>query len=152
MENNNKETPSLSMIERLKQHLASMSQEEFVKEWAEIEAMGFGGPGVVAPENKSVKEVYIVECSAGSWDDYRWWVGGIFESQEDADNYAHALNSENERLLKAECPFKEPVEDMDLTEEEDEQYYRWWNEHNNAKEWNGAKVKQYSINTPIIVN
>jgi len=99
-------------------------------------------------ENINAKFVYLVECSAGCWDSYHWWVGGIFENQEDADNYAHALNIENQRLLEVECPFKEPVEDMDLTEEEDDKYYRWWNDHNDAVEWNGAKVKQYPINNP----
>jgi hypothetical protein len=94
------------------------------------------------------KVVYLVECSAGSWDSYHWWVGGIFENQEDADKYVQALNAENKRLVEEECPFKGQIEDMNLTDEEDEIYYRWYSKHSDAMEWNGAKVKQYPLNNP----
>jgi hypothetical protein len=90
--------------------------------------------------------VYLVECSSGSWDSYHWWVGGIFEKQEDADKYAQSLNDENKRLKEVECSIKTPFEDM--TDEEETEYYRWWNGNNDAMEWNGAKVKQYPINKP----
>ncbi len=90
--------------------------------------------------------VYLVECSSGIWDSYHWWVGGIFEKQEDAEKYAQKLNDENKRLKELECPIKTPVEDM--TDEEETEYYRWWNGNNDAMEWNGAKVKQYPVNKP----
>lgn len=35
-----------SIIEQLKAHLSSISQDEFLKEWSEIEALGLEGPTV----------------------------------------------------------------------------------------------------------
>jgi hypothetical protein len=35
-----------SLTDQLKSHLASVSHEEFIKEWEEIEALGFIGPTV----------------------------------------------------------------------------------------------------------
>jgi len=45
MKNNKEETPSL--VERLRQHLASISREELDKEWEEITKLGFKGPSIV---------------------------------------------------------------------------------------------------------
>lgn len=98
---------------------------------------------------KENKFVYIVECSSGSWDYYCWWIGGIFENPEDAEKYAQSLNEENERVLAIECPVDEELNIDDATDEEVKLYFDWAEANGKAKDWNGAKVKQYPLNKPL---
>lgn len=50
------ENDNVNMVEKLRQHLASLTQEEFDKEWEEITKMGFGGVSII-------EEVYSPYCS-----------------------------------------------------------------------------------------
>lgn len=98
---------------------------------------------------KENKSVYIVECSSGSWDYYCWWIGGIFENLEDAEKHAQSLNEENERVLAIECPIDKEANIFNATDEEAKLYFDWAEANDKARDWNGAKVKQYSMNKPL---
>lgn len=99
-------------------------------------------------ENKSV---YVVECSSGIWDEYHWWIDGIFENPEDAEKHAQSLNDENKRVLAIECPIQldEDSNMDDATNEELKLYLDWAEVNSKAKEWNGAEVTQYPLNKPF---
>jgi hypothetical protein len=88
--------------------------------------------------------IYSVECSSGTWDDFRSWVAGIFDSKDKAEEYAKYLNENAKMLREVECPIKKPLEDM--TEEDETKYYEWWDLTNDAMDFNGAKVKEYELN------
>jgi len=50
----NMEQFKFPMVEALKEHLASITQEQFDAEWAEIEALGLDGPSFDETEFKKV--------------------------------------------------------------------------------------------------
>jgi hypothetical protein len=44
------------ILNKLRQHLASITQEQFQKEWDEIEALGYGGPSM----EEFLKSLYLI--------------------------------------------------------------------------------------------
>lgn len=91
------------------------------------------------------KNLYVVECSSGSWDGFHWWVGGIFNEQKDAEALKDKLNAEAKRI-KDECPVKgDPYE---MNEEDEAKWEKYFVANETSMEWNEAKVKEYPINKP----
>lgn len=85
---------------------------------------------------------YVVECSAGSYDDYHTWIAGIFPDAIDAENLKKEIENKNEIVKNIPCPFDEDNLEF-LTDEQNDIYYKWWNENNDANEFNSAKVVEY---------
>ena len=85
---------------------------------------------------------YVVECSAGSYDDYHTWISGIFPDAIDAEKLKNEITTKIEITKNIPAPFKE--EDLEfLTDEQSDVFYKWWNENNDACEFNSAKVVEY---------
>lgn len=40
-----------------------------------------------------MESVYVVECANGAYDDYCWWIAGIFDSREKAQQAADNKNA-----------------------------------------------------------
>ncbi len=93
--------------------------------------------------------VYVIEVSSGSFDSYSWWIGGICDDIELANQIALELNENAERVRK-ECPVQvnDDCED-EMTDEQEKLYWRYHAQYNNEMEWNGAVVKEYSLNQTI---
>ena len=85
---------------------------------------------------------YVVECSAGSYDDYHTWIAGIFPDAIDAENLKKEIETKNEIVKNIPSPFDESDLEF-LTEEQVDIYYKWWNENNDAQEFNSARVVEY---------
>lgn len=96
-----------------------------------------------------MEKVYIVEASSGSYDDYAWWIHGIYLTSEEAEQSKNKLNAEWEAKKNILPPF--PVDkdgdliDENLSPEEKKIYHIWWRDNFYSEEWNGAKVKEYEI-------
>ena len=85
---------------------------------------------------------YVVECSAGSWDDYHTWIAGIFPDAFSAERLKDEITNKVEIAKNIPAPYKE--EDLEfLTEEQNDIFHKWWNENNDAYEFNSAKVNEY---------
>jgi hypothetical protein len=84
---------------------------------------------------------YVVECSAGQYDDYHWWIAGIFDNAFDAENLKREIDKNIEIVRNIPEPF---ALDMDnLTEKEYIAYDKWSGDHYEAWEFNSAKVVEY---------
>lgn len=91
---------------------------------------------------------YVVECSSGSWDDYRSWIAGIFPNEADAEKLKEEINSKADAARSIPCPFE--VDDPDsLSVEDFGIYYKWWNINNEASEFNSADVKEYPFGEAV---
>ena len=85
---------------------------------------------------------YVVECSAGCYDDYHTWIAGIFPDAIDAEKLKEEITNRIEISKNIPCPFDEDNLEF-LTEEQNDIYYKWWNENNDALEFNSARVVEY---------
>lgn len=91
---------------------------------------------------------YVVECSSGSWDDYRSWIAGIFPNEADAEELKEEINSKADAARSVPCLFE--VDDPDtLSIEESSVYYEWWNNKDEALEFNSAEVKEYPFGEAV---
>lgn len=88
--------------------------------------------------------VYVVECSAGMYDDYHWWIGGIFTHAQDAESLKDKMNIEAKAVLDS-CPVKY---DALMSDEKMTQYYDYWRENKTYANWNEATVQEYPLNQP----
>lgn len=87
---------------------------------------------------------YVVECSAGSYDDFHWWIAGIFLDAFDAEKLKKEIETKIEIAKNIPSPFEEDKLEF-LTDEQSDVYCKWWNDNNDAKEFNIAKVVEYPI-------
>ena len=85
---------------------------------------------------------YVVECSAGRYDDYHTWIAGIFPDAIDAEKLKEEITNKIEISKNIPCPFDEDNLEF-LTDEQNDIYYKWWNDNNDANEFNSAKVVEY---------
>ena len=85
---------------------------------------------------------YVVECSAGCYDDYHTWIAGIFPDAVDAEKLKEEITNKVEISKNIPCPFDEDNLEF-LTDEQNDIYYKWWNDNNDANEFNSAKVVEY---------
>lgn len=51
-----------------------------------------------------MKRCYVVECNSGQYDDYRWWIAGIFEEPFAAEKLKQDILKEIEILRNIEPP------------------------------------------------
>jgi len=100
-------------------------------------------------ENKALSQTavsdrmcYVVECSAGSYDDYHTWIAGIFPDAIDAENLKNEITAKVEADRNMPCPYTEEEIEF-LTDEQSEKYHNWWFKNNEAEEFNSAKVVEY---------
>ena len=77
-----------------------------------------------SPDTPAGRAVYSVEVDKGSWDDFAWWVHGIYDCPFKAD--------ESKRKLLAKI-------------EEDKNSKEWIVQHE-AKQINEVNVKEYKLN------
>ena len=85
---------------------------------------------------------YVVECSAGCYDDYHTWIAGVFPDAIDAEKLKEEITNKIEISKNIPCPFNEDSLEF-LTDEQNDIYYKWWNENNDALEFNSARVVEY---------
>ena len=91
---------------------------------------------------------YVVECSAGSYDDYHTWVSGIFLDALDAENLKREIEVENEVIKNTPCPIKE--EDLDfLTKDSKDIYYKWYDAQERVADFGSVIVKEMPLNSRI---
>lgn len=94
------------------------------------------------------KVCYVVECNSGQYDDYRWWIAGIFEEPFAAEKLKQEILKEIEIIRNIEAPYEfENIEELT-----DEQYIKWsdWNdEYNQAYEFNEANVVEYPLGEKV---
>lgn len=95
--------------------------------------------------SKEDKNMYIIECSSGSFDSYSNWVGGVFSDKNKAQAEVDRLTAEAKRIVE-ECPIKGNPEEF--TDEEDEKYLHYWAKHQKAFEWSHPEIKEVEINKP----
>jgi hypothetical protein len=91
---------------------------------------------------------YVVECSAGSYDDYHTWIAGIFSDAVDAENLKKKINTEIEIVKNTPCPFKDE-EIPFLSSEQSRTFYKWYDENEKANDFNTAKVNEYPMNIEL---
>ncbi len=85
---------------------------------------------------------YVVECSSGCYDDYRTWIAGIFPDAIDAEKLKIEITNRVEISKNIPCPFDEDNLEF-LTDEQNDIYYKWCNDNNDANEFNSARVVEY---------
>lgn len=90
---------------------------------------------------------YVVECSAGCYDDYHSWIAGIYLDAFDAEKLKTEITTKIEIQKNIPCPFDENQLEF-LTDEQNDVYYKWWNDNNDATEFNSARVVEYPIGKP----
>lgn len=102
-----------------------------------------------------MKTVYIIECSAGSWDSYHTWIGGIYTNEKSAEIAKNKLNLDA-KIIRDNCPVK-PTEDgitdydilETLSEEDQQKYWEYFSKHTDEMEWNEATIRKYPLNVLI---
>lgn len=84
---------------------------------------------------------YVVECSAGQYDDFHWWISGIFDNAFDAENLKREIDKNIEIVRNIPEPFSLDMEN--LTEEQYIAYDKWSGDHYEADDFNSSKVVEY---------
>jgi hypothetical protein len=87
---------------------------------------------------------YVVECSAGIYEDHHTWIAGIFLNAIDAEKLKLEIINKVEISKNIPCPFDEDNLEF-LTDEQNDVYYKWSNENSDAEEFNSAKVVEYPL-------
>lgn len=90
------------------------------------------------------KVCYVVECNSGQYDDYRWWIAGIFEDAFAAEKLKQEILKEIEIIRNTEAPY-EFSDINDITEEQFIVWEKWNNEYYQAEEFNGVNVVEYPL-------
>lgn len=90
---------------------------------------------------------YVVECSSGCYDDYHSWIAGIYLDAFDAEHLKKEITTKIEIEKNTPCPFEENQLEF-LTDKQSDAYYKWWENNNNASEFNSANVVEYPIGKP----
>lgn len=85
---------------------------------------------------------YVVECSAGCYDDYHTWIAGIFPDAIDAEKLKEEITNKIEISKNIPNPFEGQDEDL-FSNEQWEIYNKWWMLKNEADEFNSARVVEY---------
>ncbi len=94
------------------------------------------------------KVCYVVQCNSGQYDDYRWWIAGIFEEPFAAEKLKQEILKEIEILRNIEEPYS--FEDaIELTDEQYEVYFKWRQETYQAEEFNEATVVEYPLGEKV---
>ena len=94
------------------------------------------------------KVCYVVECNSGQYDDYHWWIAGIFEDAFAAEKLKQEILKEIEIIRNTEAPYEfENIEE--LTDEQYDIYYKWRQETNQADEFNEATVVEYPLGEKV---
>lgn len=94
------------------------------------------------------KVCYVVQCSAGSYDDYHTWIAGIYLNALEAEELKLKIIAEIDVVKNIPKPYKEE-ELKFLTFEQREVYYKWCDENNDANEFNSANVIEYPLGKPV---
>ena len=94
------------------------------------------------------KVCYVVECDSGQYDDYRWWIAGIFEDVFAAEKLKQEILKEIEILRNTEAPYEFEYID-DLTDEQYDIWYKWSEEQDDAQEFNGVTVVEYPLGEKV---
>lgn len=100
-------------------------------------------------------KVYIVKSDSGQYDDWHWWIEGIFDNPQDAEALKDKILIAVLRDKEAPCPIEGMNEDSELeglSDETIEVYFNWWNSREHAKEFNNCSVKEYPLNKPTDFN
>lgn len=91
-----------------------------------------------------MNKVYVVRASSGCWDDYHWWIEGIFSTEEKACQHKKFVDDLIEKIRKEEKPYTE----LDLDEDEKRKLYKWESRQLEAKEFNDCDIQEIRIDTP----
>ena len=94
------------------------------------------------------KVCYVVECNSGQYDDYRWWIAGIFEEPFAAEKLKQEILKEIEILRNTEAPYEFEYID-DLTDEQYDIWYKCSEEQDDAQEFNGITVVEYPLGEKV---
>lgn len=94
------------------------------------------------------KKCYVVQCNSGQYDDYRWWIAGIFEDVFAAEKLKQEILKEIEIIINTEPPYEFEYID-DLTDEQYEVYFKWRQEAYQAEEFNGVIVVEYPLGEKV---
>lgn len=90
------------------------------------------------------KVCYVVQCNSGQYDDYRWWIAGIFEEPFAAEKLKQEILKEIEIIRNIEAPYEFECA-SELTDEQYDIWYKWSEEQDDAQEFNGATVVEYPL-------
>lgn len=97
------------------------------------------------------KLCYVVECSSGQYEDFSWWIAGIFEDPFAAEKLKTEILREIQTIKDIEPPFN--IENINnFTEEQYDIYYNWQLERNKAEEFNEARVVEYTVGERVVFN
>jgi hypothetical protein len=100
-----------------------------------------------------MRKVYIVESSAGSYDDYCWWICGIYEDAQTAEDHKSKVLYEIERCKSAKCPIigVEDYNDMPIDAPESDwlKFDKWSQEKYDADDFNWCRVKEVELNKEL---
>jgi len=92
------------------------------------------------------KVCYVVQCNSGQYDDYRWWIAGIFEEPLAAEKLKQEILKEIEIIRNTEEPYNI---DEELTEEQYNIWDKWSNDNYQAEEFNGVIVVEYPLGEKV---
>ncbi len=91
------------------------------------------------------KNIYIVECSAGSFDSFRTYISGVYDELGLAEELKDKLNAENLKIREEFNRLRDPQNPDDMSPAQDDFYYR----NQQALEFNKAEVVTYILNKEI---
>lgn len=94
--------------------------------------------------------LYLVKCSAGSWDSYHEWIGGVFDNIDLANDLINELK-EKTNLIKSNAPENPDYENYNednwnIYEKKYEVYQDYYFKHQNDMEYNGSVIIPYNLN------
>jgi len=92
--------------------------------------------------------VYLVKYDSGLWDTYEWKIIGIFSNRIDAQKVCDDIKRKIEEIKLIPCPVDEEKE-LEFTEEEDDLYFKWLCELNDAKEFNKCVVVEFVLDKMV---
>lgn len=93
---------------------------------------------------------YVVKASAGTHDDYRWWIEGIFDNAFDAEKLKDITNNLMEIYKHTPEPFLNDGNSNNWTIAQHQQYDNWHSKNSLALEFNEALVIEYPFGKPIV--
>lgn len=91
------------------------------------------------------KVCYVVQCNSGQYDDYRWWIAGIFEEPFAAEKLKQEILKEIEIIRN----LKPPHNNRFPTKEQEQAMFKFEIDLIAAEEFNGATVVEYPLGEKV---
>ncbi len=97
-----------------------------------------------------VSQVYAVKASSGSWDDYNWWLEGLFSTPEEAESHKQLVISLIEKCKQEKSPLdciKSWIDEIPgwVGDEDFDKINKWQTRQLQINDFNGCEIIEIKL-------